>query len=679
MGAGIAVYFSLPSEPPSWIGASLLILSLLFALATRASLGWLAVAAACCAASLGFAATQWRTGLVAAPMLTERIGPVELHGRVLEFDALEKGYRLTLDRLSVPGLSAERTPERIRIRVRAEATLRPGQRIAVRAILLPPSAPAAPGAFDFQFYSFFQRLGATGFTLSAPRIVEDPPVLDAGFVVALTKLRHVMSERIKAPLDAVNGPIAAALITGERSAIPEATMAAIRDAGLAHLLAISGMNIALVAGFVFAALRIVLALIPALALRYPIKKWAAVASLIVAFLYMVISGSSVPTQRAVLMLAIVVLGVLLDRVAISMRLAAWAAVSIMLLSPEAMLGPSFQMSFAAVIALIAMYEALRARLGEWSGGRGWLGQIVMTLALIAATSFIAGLATAPYAIFHFNRYALYGVAANMIAVPISSFWVMPWGLIAMLLMPIGLETYPLIAMGWGVDVIVWSAELVAAWPGAVQTMPAMPSFGLALASLGGLWIVIWRRKWRWLGVPAAILGIGSTLLVRQPDMLIAGDGQLIAVRDERGRLLLSQPRGNRFSSDVWLQRDGQTDRPLWPDDGDMSNPRLACDPLGCIYRHGAHVVALVRDRAAFAEDCRRATLILTPIAAPERCLTPAQLIDRAALLRNGSYALWFDADRLRTETVRDRRGERPWVLKSEPEKPFFGRRSAERR
>ena len=266
-------------------------------------------------------------------------------------------------------------------------------------------------------------------------------------------MRQTITTKIRAVLKGVSGTIAAALMTGERSAIPEDVMTAIRDSGLAHLLAISGLHIGLVAGIIFFGARGLLALIPPLALRFPIKKWAALAAIAGAFAYAFIAGATVQTQRALLMVGMVLVAVILDRRGLSIRLVAWAALAILVVAPESLLGPSFQISFAAVTALIATYETLseRRQYREYEHSRlpPWVREAMFYLAGVALTTLIAGVATAPFAIFHFNRFAGYGLAANLIAVPVTALWVMPWAMAAFLLMLFGFEAAALTPMGWG--------------------------------------------------------------------------------------------------------------------------------------------------------------------------------------------------------------------------------------
>jgi competence protein ComEC len=659
LGAGIGAYFELSAEP-SLSAAGLLIL----AAAACLYLGRgrpLAFALGCgaLAAALGFGAAKLRTEWASAPVLRQAIGPVLIRGRILEAEPGHKGLRVVLRPSAVERARLVELPARIRITLHGRhGGLRAGDTVSIRVMLHPPPAPAAPGAYDFQRHAYFERIGAVGYALGAPEKIGE--AADRGWADALERLRQSITERIMALLPSPTGALAAAQITGHRHTIPPEVMTAMQDSGLAHLLAISGMNIGIVAGIVFFSVRLILALVPWLALRLATKKWAAVAALIVTFAYVLISGASVPTQRAFLMLAVVMGGILIDREALSMRLVAWAAVIILLAAPEGLLGPSFQMSFAAVVALIACYERYAVRppspdpdsvVRRW--WRGFLG--------LALTSLIAGLATAPFGMYSFNRFTTYGLFANLVAVPVTDFWVMPWALLAMLAMPFGLEAWPLAAMGAGVDVVHGVAQFVAALPGAVVPTTVMPGWGLLIFALGGLWLAIWQRPWRWAGTPLMVAGLASMALWQPPDLIIAGDASAMAARARDGGLHISAAGRRAFVTDSWQKRDGGPTVTPWPALGQSADGRIRCDRLGCLYQAGPTMVAILRSPAALADDCAVAALVIILDAARIRCRNGTPVIDRATLLTEGSHAVWLQGGEPRVISDRAFRGERPWV------------------
>ena len=280
---------------------------------------------------------------------------------------------------------------------------------------------------------------------------------------------------------------------------------------------------------------------------------------------------------------------------------------------------------------------------------------------------MAGIATGPFAVYHFNRIADYGLLANLGAVPITGFWIMPWGLVALILMPFGLEGIALAPMGWGIDAVVWIARQVAAQPGAVSLVPAMPAAALLAISVGGLWLCLWRSRWRFLGILVIGGGIVLAGLERRPDILVDGDAKVMAARGEDGRLWISTRQRGRFVSDVWLRRDGQAEAPTWPRGGKgIPAAGIRCDTLGCIQRRGEKIIAFVRDPRAFEEDCSRADLVVSVVPAWDLCEGPETVVDRFDLWRGGSHAIWLDEDGARVESVAGTRGERPWTARRAP-------------
>ncbi len=674
-GSGIGIYFSLSFEPPPWLGpvGVAAVLAAAFVVRKPGGQGGGALLAVLAMAGMmvaGFAAAQWRTAAVAAPVLNERIGPTTVSGRVIEVETFPGSRRVTIERPRISGLRPDRGLEKARLKLRGkQPAVSPGQWLRVRAILTPPSPPAQPGGFDFQRHSYFRQLGAYGFSIGTAEIIGggkqgmDFPAL------GLARVRQAVTARVLAGLDGPAGAVAAALMTGERGSIPPRLMDSMRDSGLAHLLAISGLHIGLMAAILFVGLRGLMALSPPLALHFPIKKWAAAAAIAGAFAYALIAGATVPTQRAFLMVGLVLLAVLVDRKGLSVRLVAWAALVILALRPESLLGASFQMSFGAVIALIATYEWIserrRARIGQAERQPPSTARKVgYYLAGVALTTVIAGAATTPFAIYHFNRFADYGLVANLMAVPVTALWVMPWAVAAFVLMPFGLEGLALTPMGWGINVVIAVAETVSSWPGAVTLLPSMPTLALAAIALGGLWMCLWRRRWRLLGLAGIAAGLVAIALTRPPDLLVDGRGRLLAVRGADGSIAFSTSRRERFIRKIWLRRFGQQQAQAeWPKNGVSPDQRLSCDPRGCLYRAGGRIVALAYGEGALAEDCWIADVVVSMVPVRRACPAAIDVIDRFDLWRHGGHALWLDETGVRIETVNGSRGDRPWVIK----------------
>jgi competence protein ComEC len=688
-GLGIGVYFAIRFEPPLWFGLLVTVAMLILVLVP----GWrrAAITIPACAIAIvaaGFTAAQVRTAVVETPLLERRVGPAIVTGRIERFEYLSAGARIVIADLTVERLAPSSTPRRVRMSLRGlQPAMQAGDIVRVRGVLMPLPAPSAPGAFDFQRQSYYQGLGAVGYAYGRASVVSEATGRE-GAPAAVARLRQRIGERIQDHLQGATGAIAVALMTGARGEIPKPVMTSIRESGLAHLLAISGLHMGLMAGVLFTASRALLALVPVIALRFPIKKIAAVTAIAGAAAYAALSGATIPTQRALLMVGLVMVAVLLDRRGLSMRAVAWAAIIILCVSPESLVTASFQLSFAAVVALIAVYEAihdLRQRRG--SGPPSGPSRVMLYLGGVALTTLVAGAATAPFAAFHFNQFAGYGLAANLVAVPITALWVMPWAVAAFVLMPIGLEAVALTPMGWGIDLVVQVAGAVSSWPGAVSPVPAMPGWAIVLVALGGLWLCLWRTAWRCFGVLVIAVGLSSIVIVRPPDLLVNAEGTLVAVRSGEGHLRFSTSRGDRFARETWLRRYAhEAEVSAWPQTGHSDDGSIGCDSLGCVVRVAGHVVAITRRPEAVAEDCRAADIMLSLVPVSEPCQAPRVVIDRSALWHHGAHAIWLSngwlangwltnglrgsgpprKSRIVVKSVNELRGGRPWVVRPEP-------------
>jgi competence protein ComEC len=665
--SGIGLYFALDVEPWPWLGAVVAIICLGASMLARrsphrAAPVVLAIVLPLGVMSAGFAAAQFETWRLATPMIDHPLGAVALVGRIVDIDVQPDGARVTLIPEAIEHLAPAALPRLVRIKLRHAPPLGIGDRLSVKAELVPPAGPALPGGFDFQRQAWFRGIGAVGYALGKPDV---QPGSAGGIAGRIRAWRAEIAARIRAALPGSEGSIAAALVTGERGAIPGDVNRDFRDSGLAHLLVIAGLHMTLVTGFVFFATRALLALIPAVALRAPIKKWAAAAALAAASLYLVLSGAAVPTQRAFTMVALGLVAIMLDRFSISMTAVAWAAGLVLALDPSALTGVSFQMSFAAVAGLVAFYESAGPMLAEQRRQRGPIGRFLLHLAGIGLTTLVATVATAGFSIYHFNRFALFSIIANLIAVPLAGFWVMPWAVAACLLLPFGGEKVGLVPMGWGLAAIEQVGHWTANLPDAVLALPAMPAWGLIAASLGGAWLVIWRRTWRYWGLVPMALAAASPFPAAPPDILAAEDGQLFAVR-AGATYLLSSEKLDKFAAEAWLRAAGGIASGTLPLPGQATDDgTLRCDSLGCLWHHDGRLVALVRDAAALPEDCRNAAIVVALVPARRSCRRTALVVDRVDLRRNGATAIWLGPT-IVLDTANDQRGERPWVLKLGP-------------
>ncbi|MBP7241037.1 ComEC/Rec2 family competence protein [Amaricoccus sp.] len=622
-GCGIAGYFALPSEPG---GGVLLALAAVMVVAVAGLWRGGSMARLCLVLALlpalGFAAAALRTRVVAAPVLPyEMTAAVE--GRVVGLGrSASDRTRVLLDRVVIHGLEPERTPAQVRISIEegtSAEVLRPGARVLGQARLSPPAAPSAPGGFDFRRVAWFDRLGAVGYARSP--LVEVEGGDGSPLSLLAFRLRMVLSAHIQARMPGQEGAFSAAILTGDRSAIDPAIEEDLRDSTLYHLVSISGLHMTLIAASVFVIVRGGLAFVPGLALRWPLKKIAAWGALAAGFLYLALSGFEVPAQRAYVMTACVLGAVLLDRPALTLRSVALAALVVLVVAPESLMEAGFQMSFAATIALVAVFDGLRGR--SWwmvtQTDRRWrLAKPVLALAM---TSLVAGSATAPFSAFHFNVVAQYGLVANMLAVPMMGAVVMPAAVVAAMLAPLGLDWLPFAAMGWGVGYVLAVAHFVSGLGGAVSGVPSAPGIVPGLVALGGLVLVLWNGRGRWAGLAPLAAALALWAGAARPPLLIAPDGRLFGFMTAEGRAI-SSATSQTYAAATWLE-----------DDGDVASQEEAHARADFRGRRGRveaqapgfGVIRYVgfRDSATGPRDCADAAVLIAPqwrAAPPGPCL-----------------------------------------------------------
>ncbi len=562
---GILAYFALQNEPDPRVALALVIGALGLCLAFRTAPLGLAIGGASVAFALGFADAKLRTETARAPVLSHELRYVPVTGFIEDHELRDKGRaRLTLRVTALGDLQQADLPYRVRVTLPAKGNAidKTGALVRLKATLQPPPEPVEPGGFDFARQAWFARLGGTGYATSKIELVGDapPPPWDIAAWAAVDHMRVAINTRIRAALSGETGEIAVALITGEQGGISEEVKQAMRDSGLAHILSISGLHMVIMAGTVFWVVRALLALWPRLSLNYPIKKWAAAAALAAASFYLALSGAAVPTVRSWIMMSIVLIAMMLDRPALTMRNVALAALLILVVAPQSLFDPSFEMSFAAVVALVALFEwlATRERAGladvspVWRAlHRGW-----GLVAGAALTTLVASTAIAPFAVYHFHRMTEYGLIANLLAAPIVSLLIMPMALLALVAMPLGLEAWPLKAMGLGITMMVGIGKWVAGWPGAVTVLPQISGIALVLIVLGGLWLCLWQTRTRALGLVIAALGLALAPPSTRPDVLIDRDGETAALRSTSGSLIFPPATAAGYSVDNWLLADG---------------------------------------------------------------------------------------------------------------------------
>ncbi len=664
LGAGIASWFALRWEPGAALYAALALGALaLVLLAWRLPATARPIALGLALVMAGALLAGLRAHSVAGPVLGWRYyGPVE--GTVVEIDRSGSDKpRLTLEDVVLRDVSPERTPRRVRLSLHGEmpgAEPVPGLRVMTTGNLSPPGGPVEPGGFDFARHAWFAGLGAVGYT-RVPLLVAGPP--EGGLGLLVTRARMEISAAMQAALPGETGAFAAAVTTGDRSGMSPGTIEALRDSNLAHLLAISGLHMGLLTGFVFAALRAGLALVPPVALRLPAKKIAAALALVAAATYLALSGGSVATERAFVMVSVMLVAVLMDRRAISMRSVALAAIIVLVLRPEALTGPGFQMSFAATLALVAVFGALRRPPGR---PRRRLPGWARPAAGVLTSSLVAGLATAPIAAAQFNQLAHYGLVANLLSVPVMGSVVIPAAVVAALLWPLGLAAPALWAMGLGIDWILLVAGRVASTAGAVTLVPSPPAAVLPTLIAGALFAALWRGPWRMLGAAPVALSLLLWAGAERPVGLISESGGLVGWMGEGGRAL-SKPRGDGFVAKVWLENDGDAAaQEAAAARGGPEGWESVTLPDGRALRHLPGKSGPERAPAACRDG---AILVLNQPwegerpgrgAAPGGGLGACILLDPEALRETGAVALVAEGAGLRLVTARERSGRRLW-------------------
>lgn len=658
-GCGIALYFAADHEPVLWVVATSAVTLGFGAVLLRRS-RWFAPAIMIAAVAAGFAMPTWKTARIAHNVLAKPLYSVSLSGFVETRDIRERTDRFVL---RVTAMEAQRSDvklERVRLSVRKGTAPDVGSFVQLKARLMPPLAPLRPGSYDFSRDMFFQGIGASGFVMGAIAATAPPDSggLQLRYAAVMQGLRDAIDARIRATLDGDNRAIATALLTGRRDAITTPVNDAMFISGLGHVLSISGYHMAVVAGVVFFAVRALLALIPGLAVGFAIKKWSAAAALVASAFYLLLSGAEVATQRSFFMTAVVLIAVMVDRRAITFRTLAVAALIVLAVEPEALVHPSFQMSFAATLGLVALVQigmpnlfaspdhSTTARIALW-GGR--------EIAMLFMASMIAGLATTPYAAFHFHRVTPYGVLANLGAMPVVSALVMPAGLLGLLAAPFGLDSVFWWLMGIGIDWMVAVSRWVAGLPGAIGHIAAFGTAPLITASLGLILMGLLRTPLRWSGAFVLMAATIWGLSVRQPDILIAGDGHSVAVRGRDGQLHLMRTSKDNFLIKEWLAADA--------DPRDAASASLSdgvsCDESGCVTPLAdGRMIAQALRIDALSDDCSRAALVVTARPAPPDC--GAMVVDRLRLARQGALALTQRGDGFAIASVNARGANRPW-------------------
>jgi competence protein ComEC len=659
LGLGTAAYFALP-DGRAWTALILLAAAASLApLALAPGTRWARAASIFgLAAILGCANIWWKAERVAAPRLD--------HPRMAMFagkvETLQRLPARESVRLVVTPDPASALPPRLRINVDQDKAqgLQPGETLRIRAWLMPPAPAAVPGAYDFARAAWFQGIGGTGRALDLEKVAG--PV-SLGWRARLSVWRQDLADHVRSRVPGGAGGIAAALATGDQAGIPEEDAEAMRRSGLAHLLSVSGLHLTAVVGAVMLLVLKLLALSPTLALRFRLVVIAAAAGAAAGMAYTLLTGAEVPTVRACIASLLVLLGVALGRDALTLRLVAVGALVVVLLWPESLPGPSFQMSFAAIVAIVALHEHPRVRdllsrrdeIWPLKLGRFLLGLVLTGLAVEAALI--------PIALWHFHQTGLYGAAANIVAIPLTTFVVMPLEALALLFDLGGLGAPFWWLAGAALRFLLSLAHATAAAPGAVAMLPAMPAAAFALMAGGGLWLALWRTRWRRWGLAPVALGASIALATPAPDLLVTGDGRHLALRTEGGLAIL-RPRAGDFVRDLLAESSG---REAEFEEVDALSG-AACTPEFCtasVAREGRQWRLLASRSTRFVpieelkRACAEADIVVSERRLPSTCLPRWLKVDRSLLARTGGLSITLGTTP-RVATVASQSGRHPW-------------------
>jgi competence protein ComEC len=653
LGTGIALYYLAPSEPSLAALATSALVPAMFALRmqhhTKLWRGLVALAFLFCGMTAAAVHTRMHVQPVPLSEFTAR-----LEGTVIARDTSGSGSpRYEISPSAIEGLPPDLLPDRIRLTARtAHEVFRPGESVRGLARLQPFSGPAYPGGYDFSFFAWHDGLAMTGFFMGRPereKTDSSTPGTFKTISAAIGEWRTAISQRIRTALPGETGDIATALVTGDRSGLSDDTEESLRASGLAHILAISGLHMALVTLTVIWIVRFALVHIPGLAVNWPIQKWAVAAGFAVSSGYLLLSGAGIATQRAWLMITVMLAANLMDRRALTMRNVAVAAIAILLIDPVSLFQPGFQMSFAAVAALVAFYgwinkRRMRSRQTGFEVERGYATKLVRYLAGIAATSLVAGMATGLFSAWHFHRVALFGLAANLAAMPIVSIAVMPLALLSVLLMPYGFEGLALAPLHHAIQAVLAVSAKVNEWGGDQSTGVVPAGIVLSGVTTLGLLCLLGSRLRLLAIVPfagfltlSALAGAGIYQPAR-PDILLSQGGRAIAIRDADGSYFLAPGSRERFTTDIWKR--------AWSPRGYAEAPAstLPCTRDRCDLTVQRQRLSFVYAPDEIGEACREADILLAPRLWWVNCddRRPGLIVTRTELEKYGSHAFYND-------------------------------------
>lgn len=653
LGVGAILYLAAPTEPNVAAALAVLAGSIVFALTVRAHAGLFALALGLSAVAAGFCMAKARMMLVDAPII-ERSITASVNGVVVEIEARAGGrMRILVRPTAIEGVRVSALPALVRVTARY-APLQAGDTVSFKAALRPPPAAPVPDGYDFARDAYFERIGGVGFAIGS--VKRGPPAAVGVLEQAgqwLDRWRTSLTDRIVSVIGGDAGAVTASLVTGKRGLISDEANATLRASGLYHIISISGLHMAIFAGGVFSLIRAGLALSPGFALRRSTKRWAALAALVLAALYALFAGLAVATLRSFLMTALVLVAAALRRRAMTRRNLALAAIIVLVLTPEAVLSPGFQMSFAAVAMLIAFTDRTTT---APTGPRSAATRLLVIVAGMVGVTLIATIGTAPFAAFHFHRLTAQAVASNLVATPLVTLVIMPLSLLALVLEPFGYGDPLWSLTGRAVDLLLSIAATVAAWPGAQLIVPQFSPTSLALISIGLLALVILRTRLAILALVPIVLGTASAAMAPRPIAIVGANGYAALVRDGDGLRLIAGKR-DTFLAREWLLAMGDDRAP----DDPVLREGVWCDAGGCSAPlDGGRRLFVNRTLSAVEEDCGRVPVLVTQRIAPDRCREGSLVIDAAVLRGAAAVQIFAEGEGFRLVAARPLGMDRPW-------------------
>ncbi len=648
-GVGIAIYFSLKFEPAIFYSAAVIIILMIFAIIFRNNKLINIIFIAFITIACGFFTANFRTINVAAPVIKKETRPVNITATIEEIHPKTHGTQILFKDVYISGFEAQETPKKIRLNVKTKdngAAI--GDKISTLALLSPPPSEVIPGDYNFSLYSYFQQIGAVGYTIADINILQKKE--QNSFEIFVQNLRRSITNKILDKNIPSESSVATALIVGEQGAIPQKDQDNMKVAGTFHIISISGLHLSLAAMIFFLGARYILLLFPSISLAHNTKKIAAIIAIFSSGFYLLISGVPVPAQRSFITTTMILLAIIFDKTAISMRSIAVAAIVVLAIAPESILTPSFQMSFSAAAALVSCFIFLKPMFREVNN-YGLISKIFAYFFSIVISSLIASLATTPFSIYHFNYFSAYGIVANLIAVPITSFIIMPFEILALFLMPFDLQDIALKPAFYGIHLMLKSAEYIASFPQPFSTIKSMSNTSFVLIIFGGIWLLIWQSKIRLYGLAPAIIGIILIFFTKTPDIIISQKGNLFALKGDDSQIFFSSMTSERYARTKWQKTLGLRTA--------MNIKTMpSCDYFGCLYNKNGYTTLIAKHPIALVEDCKNAD-ILVNLTHQNKICDAAVSINLYDLKNKGTHTIYL-GDYLEIKNVHDSIGNRPW-------------------